>query len=346
MPGNSSRRGAMRKAGTKKGPQVGSGGQRRKALAPKGPTPKASERTGHVASRRAARAAKAEDLAAKGSGRGPGKSAAKSAGKSAATSARSAGSAPRSGGSRSPKATPSYEYLAGRNPVLEALQARVPASTCYVMTGIDLDDRVREAMRLVTTRGIPLLEVTRTDLDRMTDHSVHQGIALRIPPYAYADPRDLTGASLLIALDGITDPRNLGAIARSAAAFGADGVVVPERRAAGVTAGAWKASAGALTRICVARTVNLTRELTALKKAGFTVIGLDGASETSIVDLTAEVLRDPIVLVVGSEDVGMARLVRETCDLVVSIPMIGGTESLNASVAAGIALYAVASARS
>ena len=312
MAGNSQRRGAMRKTGTKKGPTVGSGGQRRQGLEGRGPTPKAEDRQKHPAARRA----RAKERAAGG----------------------------RPGGQR--RSSASLDYLVGRNPVVEGLRADIPATALYVLTGIDMDDRIREALRIATGRRIPLMEASRLDLDRMTDGALHQGIALRIPAYEYADAVDIAGGcDLLVALDGVTDPRNLGAVARSAAAFGAGGVVVPERRAAGVTSGAWKASAGALARVPVARTVNLTRALKGYQKQGFTVIGLAADGETALGDLSADLLAGPVVLVVGGEESGMSRLVRETCDIVASIPMTADTESLNAGVAAGIALYALSVAR-
>jgi 23S rRNA (guanosine2251-2'-O)-methyltransferase len=210
----------------------------------------------------------------------------------------------------------------------------------------DTDERVRESIQLASDRRIPLLEVGKPELDRLTDGGVHQGIALQVRPYRYAHPEDLlrgTTTPLIVAVDGITDPRNLGAIIRSAAAFGANGVVVPERRAAGVTAGAWMASAGTLASVPVARATNLSRTLKAYRQAGCFVAGLDARGGVAIGDL--EVAADPFVLVVGSEGKGLGRLVADTCDMLVTIPMSGGAESLNAGVAAGIALYEVARRR-
>lgn len=237
------------------------------------------------------------------------------------------------------------ELVTGRNPVVEALRAGVPASTLYVMTGVS-DDRVREAIKLAADAGVPLLETGRAELDRLTDHAVHQGIALQVPEYSYAHPDDLLTRGtppLIVALDGVTDPRNLGAIVRSAAAFGAHGVLVPSRRAAGVTAGAWKASAGTLASIPVARATNLVRALKSYQSAGLFVAGLDARGTTGIDAL--EAAAEPLVLVVGSEGKGLSRLVAETCDLLVGIPMPGKAESLNAGVAGSIALYEIARRR-
>jgi 23S rRNA (guanosine2251-2'-O)-methyltransferase len=195
-------------------------------------------------------------------------------------------------------------------------------------------------------KEIPILEVAKTELDRMTDGGVHQGLVLTVPEYRYADAADLATGTLVVALDGVTDPRNLGAIARSAAAFGADGIVIPTRRSVGVTASAWKTSAGALARVPVAQVTNLTRALQDFQKAGFAVVGLSADADVDLGDLRRDVMADPVVIVVGAEGAGLSRLVGETCDWRVSIPMAGGVESLNASVAAGIVLQAVFAARS
>ncbi len=240
--------------------------------------------------------------------------------------------------------------VAGRNAVVEALRAGVPAAALYAGPRRAADDRVREAVNLAAAAGIPMIEAGRAELDRLTGGSVHQGLALRVRPYDYAAADDLLGradetgrAALIVALDGVTDPRNLGAVARSVAAFGGHGVLIPARRSARVTAGAWKASAGALARVPVAQVPNLTRALAAYQQAGLFVVGLDTAGAAPVSDL--EVADGPLVLVVGSEGRGLSRLVGERCDLLARIPMAADTESLNAGVAAGVALYAVAQAR-
>lgn len=336
MAGNSRRRGAVRKGG--KARTVGSGGQGRQALEGRGPTPKASERTGHPAARKAASAAKrtggyaagAPHAGAAGAARGPGGG---SAGRG------------RTGGKA---AKASHEIVAGRNSVVEALRAAVPATTLYVASRIDADDRVREAITVASGRGIPMLECPRAELDRLTNGAVHQGLALQVPPYDYAGLADLIdpespGVPLVVALDGVTDPRNLGAIVRSVAAFGGHGVLVPERRSVGMSASAWKTSAGAAARIPVAMAGNLTRALQELQRAGFFVVGLDMDGDVELPGL--ELATDPLVIVVGSEGKGLSRLVRETCDRIVSIPMAGPVESLNAGVATSVALYEVARLR-
>ncbi|HSK55065.1 MAG TPA: 23S rRNA (guanosine(2251)-2'-O)-methyltransferase RlmB [Jiangellales bacterium] len=325
MAGNSQRRGAKRNPGSKKGAVVGSGGQRRKQLKGKGPTPRAEERVGHVAARRSSAAQRrsgAGDRRDSGRARGAGRSG----------------------------AAGTTEMVAGRNAVVEALRAGIPVKVIYVAERIDSDDRVREVLRTAADRGFPLLESPRPELDRLTGGAVHQGVALAVPPYDYAHPDDLVARAreagevpLLVALDGVTDPRNLGAVVRSAAAFGAHGVVVPERRSAGMTAGAWKTSAGAAARVPVARATNLARQLRSYAQAGLFVVGLAAEGEVAVDELAAA--DEPLCVVVGSEGHGLSRVVTQACDTTVRIPMAGEVESLNAGVAAGIALYAVVRAR-
>ena len=315
MAGNSKRRGAVKRTG-KGNPTAGSGGRRRRGLEGKGPTPRAKDRVGHVANKKAKAAQR------------------RSQGRS--------GSRPRGRSGRA-----GSEWVAGRNAVVEALRAAVPVTTMYVAEGTERDSRLREALALASERGLSMLQVPRPELDRLTDGAVHQGIALQVPPYEYADPDDLVASArdsgdtaLVVALDGVTDPRNLGAVVRSAAAFGAHGVVVPERRSAGMTAGAWKTSAGAAARVPVARAVNLSRQLKAYAEAGVVVVGLaaDGDQALDAFDRADE----DLVLVVGSEGKGLSRLVREHCHVLVGIPMSHDTESLNAGVAAGVSLYEIA----
>jgi 23S rRNA (guanosine2251-2'-O)-methyltransferase len=328
MPGSSQRRGAIR--GSKKGPSAGSGGQRRKGLEGHGATPKAGERTKHQAHKNAARGGKPS--AARGARTGG--------------PARTGGSA-RSGGAPR-RAKGSSEIVYGRNSVLEALRADIPVTTMYVAGRLESDDRVREALKIATGRSISILETPRGELDRLTDGGVHQGLALQVPAYTYVHPNDLVdpeapGIPLIVALDGITDPRNLGAIIRSVGAFGGHGVVVPERRSVGMTASAWKTSAGAAARIPVAQCSNLTRTLEDYRKAGFFVLGLDMEGDVTLPGL--ELAKEPLVIVVGSEGKGLSRLVRQTCDQIVSIPMSSVVESLNAGIATGVTLYEVARRR-
>lgn len=308
MAGNSKRRGAVRKEGTKKGPTKGSGGVRRRGLEGRGATPPANQRPHHPA------------------------------GKRAATQAR-----------KPVKPVESTETVLGRNPVLECLRANAPASALYIALGAEADERLTESITLAADRGIAILEVPRGDLDRIAANGLHQGVALQVPPYAYAHPDDLLASALddvrpalLVALDNISDPRNLGAIVRSVAAFAGHGVLIPQRRSASVTAVAWRTSAGAAARVPVARATNLTRTLKDWAAAGVTVVGLDADGETRVDEFDGT---GPLVLVVGSEGKGLSRLVRESCDTIVSIPMAGPTESLNAAVAAGVVLADIARQR-
>ena len=311
MAGNSQRRGAVRKSGTKKGPTVGSGGVRRRGLEGKGATPPASQRPHHPAGKRAAQAARKQQ------GRH--------------------------------KKTDETEIVLGRNPVLECLRAGAPATALYVALGTDSDERLTEAVQIAADKGISILEVPRHDLDRIAANGMHQGLALQVPPYNYAHPDDLLAEAkreaappLLVALDNISDPRNLGAIVRSVAAFGGHGVLIPQRRSASVTAVAWRTSAGAAARVPVARATNLNRTLKHWADSGLQVVGLDADGDTAIDEIAGD---GPIVVVVGSEGKGLSRLVRENCDAIVSIPMAGPTESLNASVAAGVVLAEIARQR-
>ncbi|KIR62769.1 MULTISPECIES: 23S rRNA (guanosine(2251)-2'-O)-methyltransferase RlmB [Micromonospora] len=372
MAGNSQRRG--RRLTSKAGAPKGSGGKNKDALAGRGKTLPADERPWHKAysgteklPQRTAWKQDKERRAAAEEGRTPkvGKPGTKDTtwgrggGRGVPTLRGGAGGrggkpAARSGprvapGRKSNPAKDSPELLVGRNPVLESLRAQVPATALYTAHGIEIDDRVTEIVRTAADRGIAILEISRAELDRMTGGVLHQGIGLQVPPFAYEPFEDLVAAALeqtaplLVALDGVTDPRNLGAVIRSAAAFGAQGVFVPERRAAGITATAWRTSAGAAARVPVAQVTNLTRSLKACQDAGFMVVGLDADGDTDLYDLEAAV--GPLVVVVGSEGRGLSRLVGETCDLTVSIPMVSEVESLNASVAAAVTLAEVARRR-
>jgi len=307
--------------GKKKGPLKGTGGHGRKSLEGRGPTPKAEDRPYHKAY------------------------------KNKVLAERAAAKRPAQG--RTPQRRPNddNEYVTGRNSVLEALRTRIPATSFYIAQRVEMDDRVKEMLSIAAKREIPVLEVTRPELDRMAGFDgVHQGVALKVPPYEYAHPQDLLEqiiergeTPLLVALDGVTDPRNLGAIIRSTAAFGGQGVIIPQRRSAGVNSAAWKTSAGAAARIPVAMASNLTSTLKDLKKQGVFVLGLDGDGDVALPEL--ELADRPIVIVIGSEGKGLSRLVTETCDQVVSIPISAATESLNAGIAASVALYQVATIR-
>ena len=303
MSGNSKNRPGIRKT-NKKGAVKGSGGARRRGLRGKGPTPQAEARVYHAAHKRKLERQR-----------------------------RDQGRHDRSA---------STELVVGRNPVIECLHARVPATALYIAQGTRNDDRLTEAVQLAHSRSIPLIEVPRIELDSMTGNGLHQGVGLQIPPFEYADVFDLIGTvanskeqGMIVVLDNITDPRNLGAVIRSTAAFGGQGVVIPERRSASVTAVAWRTSAGTAARLPVAKATNITRTLKEFQQNGYQVVGLDAGGDTTYDSYDGT---GPVVIVVGSEGKGLSRLVRETCDVLVSVPTTSWVESLNASVAAGVVL--------
>ena len=303
MSGNSKNRPGIRKT-NKKGAVKGSGGARRRGLRGKGPTPKAEDRVYHAAHKRKLERQRRDQ-------------------------------------GRHDRST-STELVVGRNPVIECLHARVPATALYIAQGTRNDDRLTEAVQLAHSRSIPLIEVPRIELDSMTGNGLHQGVGLQIPPFEYADVFDLIGTvadgkeqGMVVVLDNITDPRNLGAVIRSTAAFGGQGVVIPERRSASVTAVAWRTSAGTAARLPVAKATNITRTLKEFQQNGYQVVGLDAGGDTTYDSYDGT---GPVVIVVGSEGKGLSRLVRETCDVLVSVPTTSWVESLNASVAAGVVL--------
>ncbi len=313
MAGNSTRRGARTKGRNK---TAGSGGRVRRGLEGRGPTPKAEDRTYHKAHK-----AK-KDAERRGQGQKK----------------------------KSTRTAVGADWVVGRNAVNEALLAGMPVKHAYVAEGAERDDRLRDILKFTAENSIPLLQVTRGELDRATGGLVHQGVALQLPPFEYAEPRDVladafeaAGAGLVVALDGVTDPRNLGAIVRSAAAFGAHGVIIPARRSASMTAAAWKTSAGAAARVPVAMATNLNRAITDARKMGFTVVGLAGEGDVPISAMPGS--EGPLLVVVGSEGEGLARLTRDNCDALLSIPIASSVESLNASVAASIALYEITQLR-
>jgi len=318
MAGNAKPRGAVRKS--KKGPTTGSGGNKKRRLEGKGPTPKAEDRPYHAAAKRKKAA---ERASSKGS----------ATAKKPVTRKFTKGDAPRG------------EIVAGRNAVLEALRESVPATELLVARSIDVDDRVAESLQIALNHGLSIREAHRAEVEGISPNS--QGIILAIKPYQYSSFDEIVQRAknpmLLVALDGVTDPRNLGAIVRSAAAFGVSGVLMTERRAAGMTASAWKSSAGAAARLPIAQVTNLARTIDEAKKLGCFIVGLDGESDVSISEM--KVATENLMVIVGSEGKGLSRLTREKCDLIVSIPISASTESLNASVATSIALYAVDEAR-
>ncbi|NLZ57701.1 MAG: 23S rRNA (guanosine(2251)-2'-O)-methyltransferase RlmB [Corynebacterium sp.] len=302
MAGNDGRHGGVRKT-NKKGAQKGSGGEVQRGLRGKGPTPKAEDRVYHAAHKRKLERQR------------------------------------RDKGRHQREQT---EIVVGRNPVLECLKAKVPATALYVAEGTSNDERLSEAVHLAANRALPVLEVNKLELDRMTGNGMHQGIGLAIPPFEYADLHDLIADAaalpkpgMFVILDNITDPRNLGAVIRSVGAFGGNGVIIPERRSASVTAVAWRTSAGTAARVPVAKETNMNRTIKEFQKNGYQIVGLDAGGDHTLDTYDGT---DNVVIVVGSEGKGISRLVKENCDTIMSIPTEGWVESLNASVAAGVVL--------
>lgn len=301
----------------------GSGGVRRRRLEGRGPTPKAENREYHPAyAKKKAREAREAREAANAKAR---------AGKKLPASLR---------------VDDDHDLIVGRNPVLEAVTAGVPLTRVFMAVGNLSDDRLEETVRVASRLGAPVLEVTKSQLDTMSEGGVHQGVAIEVAPYEYADFTETLAIAdeqvrpgLFLALDSVTDPHNLGAAIRSASAFGVDGVIIPERRSAAVNSTVWKVSAGAAARVPVCRVTNLVRALEQAKDRGYFVVGLDGEGDVDLANLTLADM--PLVLVTGSEGKGLARLTRDTCDQLCSIPIASDMESLNAAVATGIALYDV-----
>jgi 23S rRNA (guanosine2251-2'-O)-methyltransferase len=240
------------------------------------------------------------------------------------------------------------DLVGGRNAVLEALTAGLPARRLLVASGLSRDRRVLAAVDAARRAGLPVAERPRPELDRRAAGGVHQGVLLELAPFGYRTLDELLAPgsaepAFLLAADGVMDPGNLGALIRSACAFGVHGLLLPARRAAGVTGAAWKASAGGAARLPVARVPNLVGALRRCAQEGLLVVGLDGAGPADIHQLPGA--GGPVVLVVGGEGAGLHRLVRENCAVLARIPTTGLMESLNLSVAAGIALAAIHRAR-
>ncbi len=245
---------------------------------------------------------------------------------------------------------PDQEIIYGRQALLAALRAQSTLNRVWILSRLRYSPQFLPLLEEAKARGTVIDEVSPQRLNSLTDGANHQGIAAQATPYQYMDLESLVEQSqqagpnpVLVVLDGIQDPHNLGAIARSVEAFGMQGMVIPQRRAVGVTSTVLKVAAGALSTLPVARVVNLNRALEYLKEHGFWVYGT--ASQGSAPVYSADFQR-PIALVVGSEGEGISLLTQRHCDQLLSVPLAGRTESLNASVAAGIALYEIHRQRS
>lgn len=231
----------------------------------------------------------------------------------------------------------------GRNPVLEALKSDRTINKILILKG-DQKGSVKEIVTLAREKKIAVQLVERSKLDKMFPHENHQGVAASIAAADYVEWQDMIDAAkakgedpLLVILDELEDPHNLGAILRSVDAVGAHGVIIPKRRAVPLTDGVAKASAGAVEHVPVARVGNIVQVIEALKKQGIWVAGASMHGQY----LHKQDLTGPLAIVIGSEGKGLGKLVSESCDYIVSIPMRGKINSLNASVAAGVLLYEV-----
>ena len=231
----------------------------------------------------------------------------------------------------------------GRNPVMEALKSNRTINKIWLAKG-GQKGSVREIVALAKEKRIAVQMVERSKLDKMFPHENHHGVAASVASADYVAWQDIVDAArqkgedpLLVILDELEDPHNLGAILRSVDAVGAHGVIIPKRRAVPLTDGVAKASAGAIEHVPVARVSNLVQVIEELKKQGIWIAGADLHGEY----MHKQDLTGPLAIVVGSEGKGLGKLVRESCDYVVSIPMQGKINSLNASVATGVLLYEV-----
>ena len=242
----------------------------------------------------------------------------------------------------------SEDVVTGRNSVVEALRAKIPAKELLIAERAEIDERITESIRLAKNQNLPIKEVPKSKIDGITASAVHQGIVLVIKPFQYKEFAQILNKAkkpgLIIGMDGVTDPHNLGAIVRSAAAFGADGVVIPERRNAAMTGSAWKSSAGAAARMPIAQVTNLVRSIEDAKKSGYFVVGLDADGDQQLPKFNLS--DQSVYLIVGSEGKGISRLAREKCDSILSIPMQSSVESLNASVATAVVMYWISEKRS
>jgi 23S rRNA (guanosine2251-2'-O)-methyltransferase len=241
---------------------------------------------------------------------------------------------------------PGWMLIEGRRPVIEALRGPRRVDRLLVAAGAAERGTLADLLELAAEQGVPVSTVPRSLLDAAAETGAHQGVAAVVSPLESIGLDELLAIPLggpeppfFLALDGIEDPHNLGALVRSAEAAGCHGVVLPRHRSAPLSATAVKSSAGALEHVAVAEVANLTRALERLRAAGLWCIGLDAGAESSLFDL--ELADEPVCVVVGGEGAGLHRLVRETCDLLVRIPMAGRVASLNASVAGALAMFEV-----
>ncbi len=241
--------------------------------------------------------------------------------------------------------TEDNDLIYGRHPVLSALESDRRLNRLWITTKLRYDSRFHSLLLQAKENGTVIDEVEPKRLDHLTNQANHQGVAAQIAPYDYVELADLieqafvaTETPVILVADSITDPHNLGAIIRTAEAIGAQGLVLPQRRASGITSTVMKVAAGALENFAVARVVNLSRALEELKTAGFWIYGTSAEASAPLHSME---FKGPIVFVIGSEGEGLSMLTQRSCDFLISIPLLGKTPSLNASVAAGMTLYEI-----
>lgn len=238
----------------------------------------------------------------------------------------------------------SSEFIIGKNPVLEALRSGHPINKIWISEGSQ-KGQVNQVIELAKENGVQYQFVPKKKIESLVDTQNHQGIVASVAAYEYAELEDLFSKAeekgedpFFLILDEIEDPHNLGSILRTADAAGAHGVIIPKRRAVGLTATVAKASTGAIEYVPVVRVTNLARTMDELKKRGIWFAGTDAKGETDYREASFDL---PIGLVIGSEGKGMSRLIKEKCDFLLQVPMVGKVTSLNASVAASLLMYEV-----
>lgn len=239
------------------------------------------------------------------------------------------------------------DYIEGKRPVIEALRTHVPIKCVLIADNLKRDGLVEDILRKAKNADVTVRTVRRSELDEKSDHGSHQGVMAEAKPFAYTNVQSILeaadkhaeangGAALIILLDHITDAGNLGAVARSAEAVGASGIVIPNKRSAHVTAATYKSSAGAISHISVSQVANIAQTLERLKAEGYWVAGASEQAEDVIWKAN---LKGKMALVMGSEGEGLARLTKETCDFLVKLPQVGAVSSLNVAQAATACMY-------
>ena len=239
------------------------------------------------------------------------------------------------------------DYIEGKRPVVEALRSSVPCKVIYLADNLKKDGLVADIQRKAKNLNVPVKLVPRKKLDELSERGSHQGVMAQTIPYRYAGSGDIIhaanayaqehdGRALIVMLDHITDAGNLGAVARSADAVGASGLIIPSKRSAGVTAATYKSSAGAVVHLPVAQVPNLVQVIERCKKEGFWVAGASEQKDGTIWDSN---LKGKILLVMGNEGEGLSRLVQESCDFFVALPMEGKVGSLNVAQASTACMY-------